>query len=140
MLVLCEKNTLFFKHCPPPPSKESLKEDLYALPPNKTMADKFFVGLYDCENLVAICDIIKGYPNEKTILIGLLMLDIGLQGQGLGSKITLEMFEYFLKRKGIKMSSFLTSKATHKVRPFGIKWALMKLAEKLKLMIIQRFV
>ena len=39
MLVLCEKNTLFFKHCPPPPTKESLKEDLYALPLNKTMAD-----------------------------------------------------------------------------------------------------
>ena len=95
MLALCEKNTLFFQHCPPPPTKERLSVDLSVLPPNKTMADKFFVGLYDCENLVAICDIIKGYPNEKTILIGLLMLDIGLQGQGLGSKIALEMFEHF---------------------------------------------
>ena len=101
MLELCEKNTLFFKHCPPPPTKESLRGDLYVLPPNKTMADKFFVGFYDKNALVAICDIIKGYPNENTIFIGLLMLDYALQGKGVGTQIVKELFDYF-KEQGFK--------------------------------------
>ena len=101
MLALCEKNTLFYKHCPPPPTKENLREDLYALPPNKTMADKFFVGFYDKNALVAICDIIKGYPNEDTIFIGLLMLDYALQGKGVGTQIVKELFDYF-KEQGFK--------------------------------------
>ena len=101
MLALCEKNTLFFQHCPPPPTKERLSVDLSVLPPNKTMADKFFVGFYDETRLVAICDLITDYPNLETAYIGLFMLDISVQGQGLGTKMLTEMFDC-LKKEGFK--------------------------------------
>lgn len=74
MLALCKKNTFFFEYCPPAPTKKSLMEVLSALPPNKTLQDKFFVGFYDKNKLVAICDLISGYPHAQTAFIGYLCL------------------------------------------------------------------
>lgn len=91
---LCRKNKLYYDYCPPFVTKEGVKEDMEALPPGKTYDDKYFVGYYNGDVLVAIMDIISGYPNEETIYIGLFMTDVSVQGKGTGTKIIQGLSEY----------------------------------------------
>ncbi len=51
------------------------------------MKDKFFVGVYKDNNLVAILDYITNFPKENSIYIGLFMLDKSIQNKGIGSEI-----------------------------------------------------
>lgn len=90
-LVLCLGNPLFYQHCPPAPTPEGLAEDLTALPPRKTMADKHYVGFFDGDQLVALLDLIEGYPTPDIAFIGFFMLDVTRQGQGLGSDMVEEL-------------------------------------------------
>mgnify|MGYP001001776170 CR=1 FL=1 len=43
VLALCEGNPLFYEHCPPPPTVDGIRQDLTALPPGRTLADKHFL-------------------------------------------------------------------------------------------------
>ncbi|MGQ7337047.1 GNAT family N-acetyltransferase [Streptococcus suis] len=91
VLALYQTNPLYFEHFPPLPSLESLANDLVDCPPGKSLSDKYFLGFWDKERLVAILDLINGYPTEDTCYIGLFMVDSRLAGQGLGSKIIAEL-------------------------------------------------
>ena len=68
-------NPQYFVHCPPEPSVISVINDMYALPPGKTMEDKCYVGFFDGEHLVAVMALILNYPEEHVAWIGLFMLD-----------------------------------------------------------------
>lgn len=91
---LCRKNTTFYEYCPPMVTEESLAEDLTALPPNIQLEAKYFVGFYNENKLVAILDLIDGYPEDKIAFIGLFMTDTDLQGKGIGSAIIAELSAY----------------------------------------------
>lgn len=91
VLALYQTNPLYFEHFPPLPSLESLANDLVNCPPGKSLSDKYFLGFWDKNNLVAILDLIDGYPMEDTAYIGLFMVDANLSGQGLGSRIMAEL-------------------------------------------------
>ncbi|HFI0671749.1 TPA: GNAT family N-acetyltransferase [Streptococcus suis] len=91
VLALYQTNPLYFEHFPPLPSLESLANDLVDCPPGKSLSDKYFLGFWDKNNLVAILDLIDGYPTEDTAYIGLFMVDANLSGQGLGSRIMAEL-------------------------------------------------
>lgn len=41
---LCSKNQLFYQYHPPFVSKDSILEDMSALPPNKEAKDKLYIG------------------------------------------------------------------------------------------------
>ena len=41
ILDLYLENTEYFKHCPPSPNRETVKEDMVAFPPKKEAADKY---------------------------------------------------------------------------------------------------
>ena len=43
--------------------------------------------------MIAVLDLIDKYPNDKTIFIGFLMLDINFQNKGIGSKIINELID-----------------------------------------------
>lgn len=43
VLDLYESNPLYFEHCPPPPTIQSVEYDMRALPDGKSIADKHFV-------------------------------------------------------------------------------------------------
>ena len=47
VLKLYKGNPIYFEHCPPAPSKDSVREDMHALPNGKTAQDKYFVGFFD---------------------------------------------------------------------------------------------
>lgn len=68
---------------------------MQALPPGKTMADKYFIGFFKDGILCAVMDIITGYPDKETAFIGLFMLEKDLQGKGIASKIIKESCTYF---------------------------------------------
>ena len=87
ILNLYSENAEYFKHCPPSPSRESVKEDLVALPPEKDVADKYFIGIFEGDFLVAVMDLIDRYPDNRTVFIGLLMVSKNYQRKGLGTLI-----------------------------------------------------
>ncbi|HFU4059861.1 TPA: GNAT family N-acetyltransferase [Streptococcus suis] len=91
VLALYQTNPLYFEHFPPRPSLESLANDLIDCPPGKELSDKYFLGFWDKERLVAILDLIDGYPTAEIAYIGLFMVDAHFSGQGLGSKIIAEL-------------------------------------------------
>lgn len=80
-------NTEYFKHCPPSPNRETVKKDLFALPPSKEAADKYFIGIFDYNSLVALMDLIDRYPDNRTAFIGLLMVSKRCRRKSIGTYI-----------------------------------------------------
>lgn len=85
--TLAKMNTTYYKYMNMKPTHENLKEVITALPPNKSLEDKFFLGFYHDNNLVAILDLILKYPNDNTAFIGWFMLNKEMQHKGIGTKI-----------------------------------------------------
>ena len=96
---LCRQNSLYYEYCPPMVSRESIKEDLVALPPNISINQKYFVGFYDSEKLIAVMDVIDGYPEKAIAFVGFFMTDISVQNKGLGSAIISDFIEYLRTEK-----------------------------------------
>ena len=87
VLRLCCGNRLYYEYCPPFPTEESIKEDMLALPPDVAQEDKFYIGFYDEGKLIAVMDLIDGYPKRGVAFIGFFMTDTETQGKGIGSEI-----------------------------------------------------
>lgn len=91
-------NPLFYKYCPPTVTRESILSDMQALPPKKTMEDKYYLGFFDHHELVAVMDLIYRFPNEETVFVGFFMMKQQFQKQGIGSCIIKECFEAIQKQ------------------------------------------
>ncbi len=91
---LCSKNVLFYQYCPPFVTEQSIVDDMQALPANKEMFDKYYVGYYKEEELIAVMDFIMAKPDEKTAFIGFFMTSVSIQNTGIGSKIIDDMCRY----------------------------------------------
>ena len=88
------KNKIFYQFHPPFVTRESIQEDIRALPPGKDYSDKYYVGFFKKETLIAIMDLILEYPTKDTAFIGLFMMDFEYQNKNLGSKIISESAKY----------------------------------------------
>ena len=44
--ALCRENTFFYQYHPPFVTKESILKDMTALPPEKSMEDKYYFGFF----------------------------------------------------------------------------------------------
>lgn len=91
---LCSQNTLYYEYCPPFVTAESIEEDMAALPPGKTVEDKFYVGYFDADKLIAVMDLILGFPESDTAYVGFFMTDVSVQGQCIGSSIISELSRF----------------------------------------------
>ena len=91
---LYQQNTAYYAYEKSEPTIETVQHDLTALPLKKEAHDKFYVGYYENDALLAVMDLIRGYPDEKTIFIGLFMLRKSAQGRGIGTQIIEEAFDY----------------------------------------------
>ncbi len=96
---LCKENPIFYRYHPPIVTKESIFKDMKALPPNKSYDDKFFLGFFTNDRLIALMDVIRDYPYESVIFIGLFMIDATLQGKGVGTEIIRECCLYWKSLK-----------------------------------------
>lgn len=99
ILTLCKKNELFYQYHPPMATRESILDDLNALPPNKDNKDKYYLGFYKEDSLAAVMDLIVDFPEEKVAYIGFFMVEAELQGQGIGTEVISDCMEY-LKELG----------------------------------------
>lgn len=71
-----------------PPKKDAAHNILFDLPPDKTMKDKFVLGIYkETDVLIAVIDMVKDYKTSGEWMIGLLMIDPSERGNGLGRKL-----------------------------------------------------
>lgn len=84
---LCLGNPQYYRYCPPAPTPDSIRADLAALPPGVDACCKYFIGFRREGTLIAVADLILGYPDAATAYIGLFMVDAAVQGQGIGSRI-----------------------------------------------------
>ena len=96
VLELCMGNPLFYQYCPPAPTKESIAHDMAALPPGTKNEDKYYLGIYEEDKLIAVLDLILNYPNENTAFIGCFMVSSERQKKGLGTMLIKEMIDCLL--------------------------------------------
>lgn len=85
--ALCKSNQHYYKYTNNAPTVESLTEIITRIPDGATKNNKYFVGFYDHDQLIAVLDLITGYPEENDAFIGWFMVDGHLQRQGIGSQI-----------------------------------------------------
>ena len=95
------KNEIFYQYHPPFVTKQRIIEDMEALPPHKTYDDKYYIGFFDNNILVAYMDLILGFPTQEVAFIGLLMTNALYQNRGVGSGIVRDVCTY-LRELGYK--------------------------------------
>lgn len=81
-------------------TRESILEDMTALPQGKHSCDKYYVGFFEKEVLIAVMDLISDYPETDCGFIGLFMMDDKFQNKGIGSDIIHDVLKY------LKLSKF----------------------------------
>ena len=94
ILELCEGNTQFYQYCEARPTKEQVLRDLHITPPGVEASDKYYIGFFQKGVLIAVMDLIDGYPEPDFAFVGFFMLRKELQGRQLGSAIIRETAAY----------------------------------------------
>lgn len=97
----CKSNTQYYEYCGKEPSIELIERDLEITPPGLSIEQKYYVGFFENDNLIAVMDLEDGYPDENYAYIGFFMINHKLQGNGIGTQIISEIFEY-LQELGFK--------------------------------------
>lgn len=67
ILAVCKGNGLFYQYHPPMATQESILADMTALPPNKRMEDKAYVGFFEEGKLTAVLDWISGLRRKNGV-------------------------------------------------------------------------
>ena len=75
-------------------TKKSIESDMMTLPDNVDIKDKYYVGYFKADKLIAVLDLIDGYPKKDIVFIGFFMMDINVQKNGMGSAIVKELIDY----------------------------------------------
>ena len=103
ILALCAGNEQFYRYHPPLATRESVFEDMTALPPGKCEEDKHYLGFFDEKTLVAVLDLIERYPRNDTAYIGFFMTKKERQGCGLGTALISELLDELRREKFCKV-------------------------------------
>lgn len=117
---LCSENLLYYQYCPPFVTLESIEEDMMALPPGVSYQNKYYVGYYNGDRLLAVLDLIDGYPEKDVVFIGFFMCDISIQKCGIGTNIIAELL-YYIKNQGIKSVQLAWAKGNPQAEHFWLK-------------------
>jgi GNAT superfamily N-acetyltransferase len=67
-----------------PPDAGAGRQFFEMLPPGKTLADKHTLGIFDGQALIGCIDLVRGWPDPSTAVIGLLLLEPAARGRGIG--------------------------------------------------------
>lgn len=113
-------NPVYFEHMKEEVKEQSIRDDMAALPPNTTEEDKFYVGLWENKKLVAVIDLIFGYPNKDTAYIGFFMMNALYQGKNIGTSIINELKEE-VKKYGFSYIQLGYIKGNNQSRSFWLK-------------------
>lgn len=122
---LCKENNQFYEYCPPMVNKDAILDDLKALPPNKEYKDKYYVGYFKENELIAILDLIDKYPDDNTVWIGLFMMKKSYQAKGIGSKIIDDLTKQ-IKELGYQYIKLAWAKGNKQSEHFWLKNGFIK--------------
>jgi ribosomal protein S18 acetylase RimI-like enzyme len=103
--LLCELGERCLEHIElhygsPPDPTQMIRELLSDLPPNKTLADKFGMGVFDgAGRLVGGIDVIRDYPEPHEWYLGLLVLAPSHRNHGLGARLMAALTGWLRRRE-----------------------------------------
>ena len=118
--ALCKGNPMYYEYCPPDVTKENILEDMFALPPGKETEDKFYIGFFDSHELIAVMDIVDGYPEKGIAFIGFFMTASKVQNKGVGSEIVSGVLKC-LKGEGYRAARLAWVTENPQARKFWLK-------------------
>lgn len=101
LLRLGASNPQFFRYSSGANTAEEYRLAITVAPPGIPPEQKYYVGLFDGETLVAALDLIDGYPDRGTAFLGFFMVAAERSGKGVGSAIISELMAY-LKSRGFR--------------------------------------
>ena len=84
---LARGNRRYYRSIGLHPTRAQLTEVITRAPDGAGPNSKHCVGFFDGDDLVAVLDLICGYPSQTCAFIGWFMVAADLQGQGIGSQI-----------------------------------------------------
>ncbi len=85
--VFAESPNYFINISGNPPSPEDGRELFSAIAPGKEFQDKFVFGIYLNNYMIGCIDLIRRFPDESTVMLGLLLLSEKHQRKGLGTRV-----------------------------------------------------
>ena len=94
ILALCQGNAQYYLYCNAQMTKEQILDDLHITPPGICLSDKYYIGFYQEKELIAVMDLIDGYPEKGIAWIGFFMMNATYQGRGVGTSIISEVSSY----------------------------------------------
>lgn len=120
ILCLCKGNPQYYKYCLPLVNERSIYQDIRALPPGKTANDKFYLGFFTGDMLVAVMDYIHKFLAPSSGFIGFFMTNVQIKGRGIGSQI-IEEFCQMIAHEGIETLRLGWVKDNEQARQFWHK-------------------
>ncbi len=87
ILEVCQQNALFYEYTEAQPTGEQIQNDMKLTPPGIDPSAKYFVGFFNDQDLVAVMDLIDGYPKPRIAYIGFFMMNRKYQGKQIGTEI-----------------------------------------------------
>lgn len=97
ILEVCRQNTLFYKYTEAQPTAEQILDDMKLTPPGVELPAKHYFGFFEEEDLVAVMDLVDGYPRPEIAYIGFFMMNRKFQGRRVGTSIIDEVAVYLRK-------------------------------------------
>ncbi len=108
-------------------SPEDGKELFDAIAPGKEFQDKFVFGIYLNNYMIGCIDLCRRFPNESTVMLGLLLLSEKHQRKGLGTRAHNKLEEIIKSWKNIQKIRIGVLVSNEEVLPF---WKKMGYTEK----------
>lgn len=128
LLEIYRSNPQFLQLSGHIPSLKSIEADLCRTPEGVSLDQKFYLGIYENHKLIALCDLILDYPNNKEAWIELFMVDGKEQNQGIGSAI-IKGIENMLSAAGIGHAELSILKENKQGLSFWLKNGYIKKSE-----------
>lgn len=94
LLSLCLGNPQYYSFLDEEPTMDALAAEMTELPPGCSLDQKSYLGFFDAGgDLIAVLDLIRGYPAEGCAFIGFFMVDASRQGTGIGSQLISKLLD-----------------------------------------------
>lgn len=105
ILEVCMRNTLFYEYTDAEPDIDQIKDDMKLAPPGIDPSDKYYFGFFNDRDLVAVMDLVDGYPEQETAYIGFFMMELKYQGKQIGTSIISEVLSYLrsIGKKAVRL-------------------------------------
>ena len=92
VFALARSNRVYFRYLHERPTRANLTELVGRLPEGAEPTARHFVGYYDADGyLVAVLNLVLGWPDERSAFVGWLMVAADMQRQGVGSQLVADL-------------------------------------------------